>query len=575
MGAESRLDRAWGKAIAVALALVVCLIGAAAGAQAASAIPNLLGEWHLDAVTHPGDADITPDSSGNGNDLSVPGGPVVGEVISNGHFGGAFSFDGGGGGLPYITTSSLEPQHVTLMAWVRATESPGSYKYIAAEGGDAGCGNSSYALYSGANGGLQFYVRGPDGTPGISSDATSSIWDGNWHAVAGTYDGSVVRLYVDGQEVGTPQPGPAAIGYQADNTFELGNYPVDFSGQACEANHPFRYIGGTDEVRVYDDALTGEQINFLQTAAGSTPPELGVVPRVVTGQAANVTETTATLNGTVNPNGGPVLDCNFEYGTTLAYGSTVPCTPSPGSGNSDVAVTANLTRLSAGKAYNFRLVARNASGQQAGSNGTFATRAGPHAIFTMAGPSKTMPGGVWLNANPSIKGLPAGSLDFAWDTNGDGKYDWPCGHVPFVAFEFPHGGTHTIGLKVTDSRGAVSTFTQKIRFPAGLGHARIPTPTFDCENPASGGDTPNRADCVKSWGFGYVDATSKGKPEDCFQIQTTVSTKVLTFNPSSFATSAPDAQAAAADWIKFHATLNGPVAINGLYLALSESSQTV
>ena len=39
-------------------------------------------------------------------------------------------------------------------------------------------------------------------------------------------------------------------------------------------------------------------------------------PTVVTTPASSVTQTTATLNATVNPNGGEVSDCKFEYGTT-------------------------------------------------------------------------------------------------------------------------------------------------------------------------------------------------------------------------------------------------------------------
>ena len=36
----------------------------------------------------------------------------------------------------------------------------------------------------------------------------ASVWDGKWHHVAGTFDGSTVRLYVDGVQVGTGTPAP-------------------------------------------------------------------------------------------------------------------------------------------------------------------------------------------------------------------------------------------------------------------------------------------------------------------------------------------------------------------------------
>ncbi len=59
--------------------------------------------------------------------------------------------------------------------------------------------------------------------------------------------------------------------------------------------------------------------------------------------ASSITQTTANLSATVNPNGGEVSDCKFEYGTTTAYGSSAPCSFLPGSGRSAVAVSAALS----------------------------------------------------------------------------------------------------------------------------------------------------------------------------------------------------------------------------------------
>ena len=52
----------------------------------------------------------------------------------------------------------------------------------------------------------------------------------------------------------------------------------------------------------------------------------GIAPTVVTEPASSVTHTSATLNATVNPNGETVTACEFEYGTSLPSGTTVPCT---------------------------------------------------------------------------------------------------------------------------------------------------------------------------------------------------------------------------------------------------------
>jgi hypothetical protein len=69
----------------------------------------------------------------------------------------------------------------------------------------------------------------------------------------------------------------------------------------------------------------------------------------------------AYVNGTVNPNGWPVTQCYFEYGTssTLSSSSTKSCDSLPGSGSSAVGVTTTLPGLSANTTYYYRLCAKN------------------------------------------------------------------------------------------------------------------------------------------------------------------------------------------------------------------------
>jgi hypothetical protein len=98
-----------------------------------------------------------------------------------------------------------------------------------------------------------------------------------------------------------------------------------------------------------------------------------VVPDVTTEPASNLGETSVTVNAVVNPDGIPVTSCVFEYGTTTAYGQTVPCSPSPGSGNGPVAVSASLLGLERLTLYHFRVKATNASGSNEGQDHTFLT----------------------------------------------------------------------------------------------------------------------------------------------------------------------------------------------------------
>jgi hypothetical protein len=110
----------------------------------------------------------------------------------------------------------------------------------------------------------------------------------------------------------------------------------------------------------------------------------GPKPAVVLGSAVGVTETGATLSATVNPESSQVSECEFEYGTTTSYGSTAPCSPSPGSGAAPVAVSAAVGGLSAGTTYHVRVFAANVSGAEYSPDATFTTTEPPHQVCETA-----------------------------------------------------------------------------------------------------------------------------------------------------------------------------------------------
>ena len=116
-----------------------------------------------------------------------------------------------------------------------------------------------------------------------------------------------------------------------------------------------------------DDASGPHTVTF--TGIGAEPR----APAVLTGAAEAISASGATLRATVDPAGEAVADCHFDYGSTPAYGWSAPCTPSPGSGQGPVEVSAALAGLSPATTYDYRVQARNASGTSAGTNGTFLT----------------------------------------------------------------------------------------------------------------------------------------------------------------------------------------------------------
>ena len=96
-------------------------------------------------------------------------------------------------------------------------------------------------------------------------------------------------------------------------------------------------------------------------------------PQALTYPATSVTAGGVTLNARVNPELAEIEDCHFEYGTTLAYGTSIPCSPSPGAGEAYVPVSAEVSGLDGGTTYHYRVVAVNAKGESIGSEQHFTT----------------------------------------------------------------------------------------------------------------------------------------------------------------------------------------------------------
>jgi hypothetical protein len=93
----------------------------------------------------------------------------------------------------------------------------------------------------------------------------------------------------------------------------------------------------------------------------------------VTGTASAVGQTTATISGSVNPEGART-SVSFQFGTTTAYGQTTAA-QTTGPDNSADAFSAALTGLPAGTPIHYRAVATSDFGTQVGSDQTLTTQA--------------------------------------------------------------------------------------------------------------------------------------------------------------------------------------------------------
>jgi hypothetical protein len=136
--------------------------------------------------------------------------------------------------------------------------------------------------------------------------------------------------------------------------------------------------GTTYHVRAY-------ATNAVGTAYGSDVSflTLGQAPAGVTVAAANISATGGTLNGTVNPNFLSTT-VSFEYGTTTSYGQTAAVAASPINGNNVVNVSVDISGLTPGTVYHFRLKTVNSLGTVYGSDMSFTTLGGTPTGTTQA-----------------------------------------------------------------------------------------------------------------------------------------------------------------------------------------------
>jgi hypothetical protein len=212
--------------------------------------------------------------------------------------------------------------------------------------------------------------------------------------------------------------GPAGGGNVESCQFEYGT--TTSYGQTASCSPATPYASATN-VSASLSGLSPETMYHFRVAASNSngvvsygSDETFTTPAaVVTGQASKVTDKSATLGGTVDPDGTTITDCHFEYGTTAGYGQSQPCASTP-SGSSPVAVSADITGLAENTTYHFRLVAANSGGSYPGLDETFTTLSRP--VIDTAYTSNLTESSVDLNAEINPKGLDT-TYRFEWGTS--------------------------------------------------------------------------------------------------------------------------------------------------------------
>lgn len=141
-------------------------------------------------------------------------------------------------------------QGLTAEAWVRfdKLDRPATYEIVSNTRDDRGPGfRLVVSLQS-------LWLRSGEGGDGQTWGAATNVsalqlQTGQWYHVAGTYDGSIFRVYVDGALAGESEPELALT--KGEEVISVGSY---------RGGYAYGLDGVIDEVRLYNEARTPEQI---------------------------------------------------------------------------------------------------------------------------------------------------------------------------------------------------------------------------------------------------------------------------------------------------------------------------
>ncbi len=159
-------------------------------------------------------------------------------------------------------------------------------------------------------------------------------------------------------------------------------------------------------------------------------------PAVTTGTAVKITQSSATLRGSVNPRD-VQTSYAFQYGPTKAYGAATPAV-AIGKGTTAKPVSADVAGLAPATTYHFRVVATSGAGSSRGADRTFKTAKQPLGLSLQATPNP-VPFGKSTTLNGTLSGTDNANRQIVLQQN---------------AFPFTAGFTTVGNPQVTSATGA-------------------------------------------------------------------------------------------------------------------------
>ena len=223
---------------------------------------GLTGYWNFDETS----GAMAVDSSGSGNDGQLNNFPVDGSQWVPGQVGGALNFRGPAG-LDWVLVSDYPKptDKMTVALWVWANSRP-TWASFVKNWGSSSSGQFHFGLNAGDGDISNYLVQQGGTTAGPAREGASNPFPlGSWQHVAFVCDGTRMRLYRNGVEIGsvaydgTIRPDPImtslSIGCKTDNT-----------GLTPDAASPGYWDGKMDEVAIWSRGLSVNEIGTLYAA---------------------------------------------------------------------------------------------------------------------------------------------------------------------------------------------------------------------------------------------------------------------------------------------------------------------
>lgn len=368
---------------AFAKAIFLLLVLLAGAVEAATDIFTASGTWTAPAGVTSVDVEVWGGGgAGGGQNLNSDGGggggggaysKVIGVTVVPGNT-YAVTVGAGGVGVVAGTGGVGGDSHfinaATVMAKGGVGGAPSTGTPPAGGAGGAAAAGVGTTKFSGGNGGQGRNNATGRGGPGGSSAGTAAI---------GTSG---------------PTPWTTATAAAAPAGGGIGGNGGNINGQngfAPASGNGGGGGGSAEGTNRVGGAGAGGKVTISYTTAPTAPT-------VTTNAATALTASGATLNGTVSSNGADTA-VSFEYGLTVAYGSSIAATPPTvlGTTTSATPVSAAVTGLTCNTLYHFRAKGVNSFGTTNGGDLTFTTSACPPQVTVTpasggsAVPSNTAP----------------------------------------------------------------------------------------------------------------------------------------------------------------------------------------